>query len=103
VNVAENTTPVQSDASATVTRVGVGPTLKVKVICAPAHTLAVGVTEMNATIGDVPALVGVKGAIFPDPDEARLIVISEFDHTYVVPDTGPEKPMAVVNTPLHNI
>lgn len=70
----------------------------------PAHPLAVGVTEIVAVTGAVPALTAVNaGIVLPEPLPASPIEGVLFVQLYVVPATVPVKFTAVVAAPAHNV
>ena len=80
--------------------VGVGFTVIENCCAVPLHVnpliVAEGVTVIWATEIEVLVLVPVNEGIFPFPLAARPIVVFEFTHENVVPDTVPEKLIWVV-------
>jgi hypothetical protein len=58
--------------------------------------LAAGVTVIVLLIGELEVFVPLKAPILPFPDAPKPMLLFEFVHAYVVPETGPEKLMAVV-------
>ena len=69
----------------------------------PEQLLADGVTVTVAVTADVPELLAVKAAIFPEPlaDNPMLVVL--FVQPYVVPLTEPLNVTNVVKVPAHNV
>ena len=65
------------------------------VLVDPGQEFAVGVTVMVPVIGELVVLVALKAPIFPFPKAPKPILIFEFVHAYVVPETDPEKLIAV--------
>jgi hypothetical protein len=63
----------------------------VKVVVAPVHPFADGVTVMVAVMGAVVALVAANEGISPGPPAARPMSVLLFVQVNVVPPTGPEK------------
>jgi hypothetical protein len=86
--------------------VGVGLTVIVNIVGAPLHvtTLFVtGVTVIVAVWTVVPLLMAVKDAILPVPLAASPIEVLLFVQEYRVPDTAPEKFIAVVDELLQTV
>jgi len=84
--------------------VGVGLTVIVNVIAAPAQALAVvGVTVIVAVTGAAVLLIAVKLGILPWPLAARPILVLLFVQLNIVPATVPVKFTAAVAAPLHSV
>ena len=66
------------------------------VLVDPAQELAVGVTVIVLLIGELEVLVALKAPILPFPDAPKPMLVLEFVHAYVVPETEPEKLMTAV-------
>lgn len=95
------TVPVpQLDPGTELVIVGIGLTVMVKVIAAPEHPLAVGVTTIVATTGVAPVLAAVNEAIFPVPLAGSPMLVALLVQAKVVPVTGATKLIAVVAVPL---
>ena len=66
----------------------------------PEQLLADGVTVTVAVTADVPELLAVKAAIFPEPLAANPTLVVLFVQPYVVPLTEPLNVTAAVVAPL---
>ena len=66
----------------------------------PEQLLADGVTVTVAVTADVPELLAVKAAIFPEPLAANPTLVVLFVQLYVVPLTEPLNATAAVLAPL---
>jgi len=95
--------PLHNVWSATLSTVGVGFTVMVKVSGVPGQPFAVGVTVTVDVTGALPVLVAVKVAILPLPEPAKPMDASLLVQAYVVPATGFVKLTAVVVAPLHKV
>jgi hypothetical protein len=95
--------PLHSVWLETAFTVGVGLTVIVKVVDAPTHPLAVGVTMITAVTGALAVFVAVNAAISPVPVAASPIEVALFVQLNVVPLTEPLKLTAVVVAPLHKV
>ena len=88
--------PLQSSKLSGCSTNGVGFTVIVKVLLAPAHNKPfLGVTEMRAVTGVVPVFIAVKAGIVPLPLAAKPILGVLFAHVKEVPETKLEKAMAL--------
>ena len=74
---------------------GVGLTVIRIVLVDPAQEFAVGVTVIVLLIAEFDVFVALKAPILPFPEAPKPMFIFEFVHAYVVPETNPEKLMAV--------
>ena len=83
--------------------VGIGFTVIVNVIGAPAHNtppfVYVGVIVIVLLIGVLPVLVVTNDGIFPVPDAASPIAVVELVQLYTVPTTFPVGVTSVVLPP----
>jgi len=87
VKVVAGTVPeLQIDMFEGTVAVGVGLTVMVYVDGVPAQLLTVGVTVIVAVIGEVPEFVAVNVGMFPEPLEARPILVLEFVQVRVPPE-----------------
>jgi hypothetical protein len=75
----------------------------VKLPVLPLQPLATGVTVTKPSMGDVPVLVAVNGAMLPVPGDARPIAVLLFTQLYVVPLTAPVKVTGAVVALLHKV
>ena len=86
---------------------GVGFTVIVKLSAGPVHEtelfVKVGVTDIMASTGELPAFIAVNEGIFPAPDAGSPMPGFVFVHAYVVvpPDRTVVKLMAAVAVLLH--
>lgn len=86
----------------TAATVGVGLILIVKVVAAPVHPFAEGVTVIVAVVGAAPVLTAVKLAISPRPAAAKPIEVLSLVQLNCVPTTVPVNSAALVVAPLHS-
>ena len=61
----------------------------------PEHKFAVGVTVIVLLLGELDVFVALKAPILPFPEAPKPMFVFEFVQVYVVPETNPEKLMAV--------
>ena len=80
---------------------GVGLTVRVKVMGVPMQPFAFGVTVILAIKGDKPLFVVVKEAMFPLPVAAKPIDVLSFVQSKVVPPTLPVNGIVPLKAPLH--
>jgi hypothetical protein len=92
--------PKQIESSAPALTTSEEFTVMVYVTAAPEHPLAVGITEMVATTGDVPVLVPLKEGMFPVPDAGMPMDGSVLVHAKVVPEVVLVKEVAATLNPL---
>ncbi len=78
-------------------------TVYVNVLPAPVQLFANGVTVTVAVTADVPELLAVKAAIFPEPLAANPMLVVLFVHPYVVPLTLLLNVTNVVEAPVHTV
>ena len=93
-------TPLQRIWSEGSVTVGVGFTAMVKDCAVPVHPFAEGVTLIVAVTIDVPELVPVNAAMFPEPLAARPMEVVLFVQLSALPATVPEKFTAPVDVLL---
>jgi hypothetical protein len=97
--------PLHATTFATVSTVGIGLIVIVKVFAVPVHVTPAfvyeGVTVMVAVTGTGPAFVAVKEGMLPLPEDTRPIDVVLLDQEYTVPGTVPEKATEATVPPLH--
>lgn len=109
VNTTDGTaTPEQYVRLATALTCGTGFTVIIKVTGLPVHTAPVvgevtGVTVMVAVTGALVAFAAVNEGISPEPLAARPMLGLLLVQLKIVPGTGPEKLIEVVDAAAHTV